>query len=69
MKSTYTRGSYIHRALERIDREPHTKDRLRREIASVSIARFTDSIIAPLIADGFATLERDTLYNEIRRWG
>ena len=61
INSKYSRGSYIHRALERIEREPQTRDRLRREIASVSIARFNESIIQPLITDGFATIDREVL--------
>lgn len=51
--SKYSRGSYIHRALERLGREPLSANRLRKEISSVSIARFHESIIAPLVNDGF----------------
>jgi hypothetical protein len=51
--SKYSRGSYIHRALEKLSREPMSADRLRRDISSVSIARFHESIIDPLVGDGF----------------
>lgn len=51
--SKYSRGSYIHRALEKLSREPMSADRLRRDISSVSIARFHESIIQPLVNDGF----------------
>ena len=51
--SKYSRGSYIHRALEHLSRRANTPDKLRREIASVSIARFQETIIDPLVNDGF----------------
>lgn len=49
----YSRGSYIHRALEKLSREPMSADKLRRDISSVSIARFHESIVNPLTNDGF----------------
>lgn len=52
MKSKYTRGSYIHQALSRLSRQPLGESSLRKEIASISIARFHDTVIQPLISDG-----------------
>ena len=62
MKSTYTRGSYIHRALLKISREPINEQILRKDIASISVNRFYESVIRPLIADDFVQSKAGVLY-------
>jgi len=62
MKSTYTRGSLIHRCMEHIDRQPRSPDALRNMMVNISIARFNEYVTEPLIADGFAKHEEGVLY-------
>jgi hypothetical protein len=62
MKSTYTRGSLIHRSMEHLERQPRAPESLRNMLLNISIARFNEYVTAPLIADGFAKHEEDVLY-------
>lgn len=64
--SKYSRGSYIHRSLERLSREPMSSDNLRREISSVSSVRFQESIVDPLINDGFVESKDHILHITIK---
>lgn len=50
-KSTYTRGSSIHRTLELICALPSTKDQMKLKITKESMPRFLDVCINPLLAD------------------
>jgi len=62
MKSTYTRGSLIHRSIELLERQPRAPEDLRRMLLNISIARFNEYVTTPLIADGFAKHEGGVLY-------
>jgi hypothetical protein len=62
MKSTYTRGSLIHRSMEHLERQPRAPESLRNMLLNISISRFNEYVTAPLIADGFAKQEEDVLY-------
>lgn len=57
MKSTYTRNSLIHQALESLDRLPRSPDQLRTNLANISIARFNEQVTEPLLRDGLARSE------------
>ena len=61
MKSTYTRNSLIHQALESLDRFPRTPEQLRTSLAYISIARFNEAVTEPLLRDGLARHEGDIL--------
>lgn len=53
MISKYTRGSTIHRALERIVRQPISAEDLRKQVTKESMPRFLLAVLHPLIKDGF----------------
>jgi hypothetical protein len=61
MKSTYTRGSLIHKALEKISRKPMSHLEWRQEVTDKPMADFQIRAIDPLIADGYVTT-RDKIY-------
>lgn len=54
MKSTYTRNSLIHQALESLDRQPRSPENLRTNLANISITRFNEAVTEPLLRDGLA---------------
>lgn len=62
MKSTYTRNSLIHQALEMLDRLPRTAEQLRTSIANISITRFNEAVTEPLLRDGMARNENGLVY-------
>ena len=61
MKSTYTRNSLIHQALESLDRLPRAPEKLRTNLANISIARFNEAVTEPLVRDGMARLDGGVL--------
>lgn len=61
MKSTYTRNSLIHQALESLDRLPRSPEKLRTNLANISIARFNEAVTEPLVRDGMARLDGGVL--------
>ena len=61
MKSTYTRGSLIHKALEKISRKPMSHLEWRQEVTDKPMADFQIKAIDPLIADGYVTT-RDKIF-------
>jgi hypothetical protein len=52
-RSFYTRGSMIHRGLERIARCSMTEQEWRTQTENISIQRFFQYVIDPLKKDGF----------------
>ena len=52
-RSWYTRGSMIHRGLEKISRSPMTEQEWRTQTKNISIDRFNMYVISPLKKDGF----------------
>ena len=53
VRSFYTRGSMIHRGLERISRCPMTEQEWRTQTENISIQRYFQYVIDPLKKDGF----------------
>jgi len=53
IRSFYTRGSMIHRGLERIARCPMTEQEWRTQTENISIQRFFQYVIDPLKRDKF----------------
>ena len=53
VRSFYTRGSMIHRGLERIARCPLTEQEWRTQTENISIQRYFQYVIDPLKKDGF----------------
>jgi hypothetical protein len=53
MRSFYTRGSMIHRGLEKISRSPMIEQEWRSQTKNISIDRFNMYVISPLKKDGF----------------
>ena len=62
MKSTYTRNSLIHQALEYLDRLPRPAEQLRTNLATISMTRFNEAVTEPLLRDGMARNEGGVLY-------
>ena len=57
MKSTYTRNSLIHQALESLDRLPRSPEQLRTNLVTISMTRFNEAVTEPLLRDGLARHE------------
>jgi len=62
MKSTYTRNSLIHQAMESLDRVPRSPEQLRTNLANISIARFNEQVTEPLFRDGLARYEDGVMW-------
>lgn len=62
IQSKYVRSSGIHRTLEMIAIAPKTDTEMRQKITSESAARYYESCIAPLLADGYAVKLSDGAY-------
>jgi hypothetical protein len=62
IQSKYVRSSGIHRTLEMISIAPKTDTEMRQKITAESAARYYESCIAPLLADGYATALGDGHY-------
>ena len=61
MKSTYTRGSLIHQALEKISRQHMSALEWRQLTTKKPMVDFQTKAIDPLIADGYVTT-RNKMY-------
>jgi hypothetical protein len=61
MKSTYTRNSLIHQALEALDRLPRSPEQLRTNLVTISMTRFNEAVTEPLLQDGLARHEGGVL--------
>lgn len=61
MKSTYTRNSLIHQAMEALERLPRSSEQLRANLANISIGRFNEAVTEPLLKDGLARYEGGVL--------
>lgn len=62
MKSTYTRNSLIHQAMEALDRVPRSPEQLRTNLVNISIARFNEAVTEPLLRDGLARNEDGVMW-------
>lgn len=61
MKSTYTRNSLIHQAMEALERLPRSPEQLRTNLANISIGRFNEAVTEPLLRDGLARIEGNVM--------
>lgn len=61
MKSTYTRNSLIHQAMEALERLPRSPEQLRTNLANISIRRFNEAVTEPLLQDGLARIEGNVM--------
>ena len=61
MKSTYTRNSLIHQAMESLDRLPRSPEQLRTNLANISIGRFNEAVTEPLLRDGLVKNENGVM--------
>ena len=62
MKSTYTRNSLIHQAMESLERIPRSPEQLRTNLVNISIKRFNEAVTEPLLRDGLARYEEGVMW-------